>query len=93
MVREFAVNAIDHGHATRLWIAGEHHDGMVSFSVRDNGCGFDLGAAPGPRQGHFGLQGVRERLDKLSGNLEIRSEPGKGTKVSIRFRIQGEGHE
>ena len=92
MVREFAVNAIDHGHATRLWIAGEYHNGTVSFSVRDNGCGFDPTAVPGPRQGHFGLQGVQERLEKLDGNFEINSEPGKGAKVSVRFRIQREDH-
>lgn len=90
MVRELAVNAIDHGHATRLWIAGEHHDGTVSFSVRDNGRGFDPTAVPGPRQGHFGLQGIRERLEKLDGNLEIHSEPGGGTKVSVRLRMSAD---
>jgi len=89
MVRELAVNAINHGHATRLWIAGEHHDGTVSFSVRDNGCGFDPNAAPGPQQGHFGLQGVRERLEKLDGKMDIQSDPGRGTKISVRLRIQG----
>ena len=93
MVRELAVNAINHGHATRLWIAGEHHDGTVSFSVRDNGCGFDPTAVPGPRQGHFGLQGIRERMEKFDGNLDIHSEPDGGTKVNIRLRIKGDDHE
>ena len=93
MVRELAVNAINHGHASRLWIAGEHHDGTVSFSIRDNGCGFDPTAVPGPQQGHFGLQGIRERLEKLDGNLEIHSEPGGETKVCVRLRIQEQEHE
>jgi len=92
MVRELVVNAITHGQAKHIWIAGEHHDGRVSFSVRDNGCGFDQNVAPGPRQGHFGLQGVRERLDKLDGTLDIQSIPGKGTKINVHLHIQGEEH-
>lgn len=89
MIRELAVNAINHGRATRLWIAGEHHNDIVSFSVRDNGCGFDPTTIPGPQQGHFGLQGIRERLEKFDGNLTIHSNPEGGTKVNIRLCIKG----
>ena len=81
--RELVVNAVRHGKATQIWIAGECSDGHVSFSVRDNGCGFDPDAAPGVREGHFGLQGIRERVRAAKGNIKVESCAGKGAKITI----------
>lgn len=83
IVRELAVNAVRHGRATHLRIAGEHHDGTISFSVRDDGCGFDPATAPGPAEGHFGLLGIRERLETFGGTLDIQSTPGAGTRATV----------
>ncbi len=88
IVRELVVNAIRHGRATHIWIAGEYHDGRITFSVRDNGCGFDTAAAPGPLDGHFGLQGVRERVKETGGTVDIASAPGTGTKATISIKIE-----
>jgi len=85
MTRELVVNAIRHGGAAHVWIAGECSDGHIAFSVRDDGCGFDPAAAPGPHEGHFGLQGVRERVRAVKGSVEVESAPGRGTKVTIRL--------
>ena len=59
-----------------------YEDGKLLFSVKDDGCGFDAENAPGPEAGHFGLQGVQERIEAIGGTLEIQSGQGKGTKVS-----------
>ena len=83
MTRELVVNAVRHGKATQIWIAGECSDGHVSFSVRDNGCGFDPDAAPGVREGHFGLQGIRERVRAAKGTIKVESGAGKGAKITI----------
>ena len=83
IVRELVVNAIRHGGAKSVKVAGECHGGTISFSVRDDGRGFDPATAPGPGQGHFGLQGVRERLDKFNGSLTVDSRPGRGTRMSV----------
>ena len=40
-------------------------------------------AAPGPMQGHFGLQGIRERIKEFGGAIAVESTPGHGTKVTI----------
>jgi len=83
IVRELAVNAVRHGHATEIRIAGEDDGGCVRFSVKDNGCGFDPTDCPGSSQGHFGLMGVRERIQNFKGTLSIDSRTGQGTKVSV----------
>ena len=55
----------------------------LRFSIRDDGCGFAPADAPGISQGHYGLQGIRERIDRLGGSLDISSSKGRGTDVTI----------
>ena len=93
IIRELVVNAIRHGHATEVKVAGEYHGNTISFSVRDNGCGFSQGNAPGPEQGHFGLLGIRERLKEFSGSFNIESAPGKGTKATVKLTIERDSYE
>ena len=90
IIRELATNAIRHGGATGIWIAGSIDGETLLFSVRDDGCGFDFNLAPGIADGHFGLQGIRERLDLMDGDMTVESSPGKGTKVAIAIRIPTE---
>ena len=84
-VRELVANAIRHGHAGKVAVAGCMDDGKVVFSVSDDGCGFNPEECPGVAQGHFGLQGIRERLRRCNGEMRIESAPGKGTKITIRM--------
>ena len=92
IVRELVTNAVRHGKATSVKVAGCLEDDRLLFSVTDNGCGFDPDAAPGVEQGHFGLQGIAERTEQLNGEMKITSSPGKGTKalVSIVLHHKGE---
>ena len=86
IVRELVSNAIRHGRAATVAIAGTLDDGKLRFSVTDDGCGFDLAAAPGIAEGHFGLQGIRERVNQFGGEIGIDSQTGKGTRVKIWIR-------
>ena len=87
IVRELVVNAIRHGHAHSIKIAGSRTDGRVLFSVRDDGDGFDTTTAPGIAEGHFGLQGIRERLRLLGGELTVESRPHEGTRAMASFEL------
>ena len=86
MVRELVVNAIRHGHAQHIKIDGRCESGSVSFTVADDGCGFDPESRPDFRDGHFGLHGIMERLDRLNGDLSIDSAPGHGARITITVR-------
>lgn len=87
IVRELVANAIRHGAASRIWVAGVEDGGQLRFSVRDDGRGFDPRRRPGPREGHFGLAGIHERLSAMGGSYSIDSEPGKGTRVCVTLNI------
>ena len=83
IIRELVINAIRHGGATSVRVSGAIADNRLAFTVTDNGRGFDPAACPGVTEGHFGLQGIRERLRGHSGSLEIDSAPARGTRVTI----------
>ena len=87
IVRELVVNAVRHGKATAVKVAGECHNETISFSVQDNGNGFDPSNAAGPTTGHFGLQGIRERIAGFRGNMTIDTAPGHGTRISIILNL------
>jgi signal transduction histidine kinase len=91
VVRELTINAVRHGAATEIKVAGCLDGDSLLFSVRDNGRGFDPAAAPGMREGHFGLQGIRERIEALEGTVEIESAAGRGTKVSVSIPLPPSG--
>jgi signal transduction histidine kinase len=84
-IRELAVNALRHGKATDIKVAGALEGEHLICSVSDNGCGFDPVSAPGVLQGHFGLQGIRERINALGGEFTIESKPGEGVKAKIKI--------
>ena len=93
ILRELATNAVRHGGATAIRIAGSIEGDRLHFSVRDNGSGFDPAAAPGMEEGHFGLQGIRDRVDALEGDVTIDSVRGRGTKVTVALHVPQERKE
>ena len=85
VIRELVLNAIRHGGATSVNITGRADGDRIICSVTDNGCGFDPRNSPGVLQGHFGLQGIAERVEQLGGDVTIDSAPGSGTKVELEI--------
>ena len=90
IIRELVVNAVRHGGATRVRVAGSIEGGKLVFSVKDNGCGFDPENAPGSREGHYGLLGIRERVESFNGEFSIESSLGKGTRATVSIWTKSE---
>jgi nitrate/nitrite-specific signal transduction histidine kinase len=62
-------------------------DATVRVTVRDDGRGFD----PIAHTDGFGLLGMRERVELLSGTLEVKSSPGEGTTINATFPTRDRG--
>jgi len=83
VIQEAIHNAMHHAQAETIDVSVvfDAATGSITAEVRDSGLGFDRATAAGPAQGHFGLQGMRERMERLNGHLSIESRPGGGTTV------------
>jgi signal transduction histidine kinase len=84
IVQEALTNATKHGQAKRAVVEIHEDDSDIHVSVRDDGSGFD----PHEDTTGFGLLGIRERVQLLSGTLRIASAPGEGTTVTASFPSQ-----
>ncbi|WP_245665043.1 sensor histidine kinase [Actinoplanes subtropicus] len=74
--------------ATRVGITLSYMDHETALDIRDDGPGFDLG-----RPGGYGLIAMRQRIEALSGTLQIESEVGGGTGISACLPWKGSAHE
>jgi signal transduction histidine kinase len=75
-------NACAHSNATRLEVGLEYSQDL-SVRIRDNGVGIDPSVLDHGRDGHFGLQGIRERAARIKGKLTVVSSPNSGTEVTL----------
>src|SRR5262249_8760095 len=87
IVQEAVNNILKHSAATEATVVVKRLAATVSMSIRDNGRGFDAGAAQSSDShdvGH-GLNGIQERVRILGGTLVIDSRPGSGASLSIEI--------
>ena len=87
IIRELVSNAIRHGKASALRIEGHLQGDGLLFSVADDGCGFDPDAAAGANEGHFGIEGIRERIKRLGGKFTLKSAPGNGCTATATIPL------
>jgi signal transduction histidine kinase len=75
-------NACTHSGGDRLEISLEYgHD--LTLRVSDNGVGVDAATIERGKSGHFGLQGMRERAERIGARLTLVGEPGARTTVTV----------
>ncbi len=87
-------NASAHSKASRLHV-GLKYGQNLAISVGDNGVGIPESIINGGTDGHYGLQGMRERAARIGGKLRIVSSVDSGTEVSLvipgRIAFRGTG--
>jgi signal transduction histidine kinase/ligand-binding sensor domain-containing protein len=86
IAREALRNAVNHSQARRIETEVAYSSNLFRLRIRDDGKGMDSDVKNrGERIGHWGLEGMRERAERLGGELEVWSEPGAGTEVELRI--------
>lgn len=95
IIQESLNNVVKHSRASEAHVAVHSRERHVDITIRDNGQGFvptasNAGTAD---RGGFGLTGIAQRVDMLSGTHTIESSPGRGTMVTVRLahRSHGDG--
>jgi signal transduction histidine kinase len=83
VTQEALTNVAKHAHAARVWVWLGAENGLVRLRVRDDGVGFDPATLASSafslvQRGHFGLAGMRERVEMVGGRLLVdRVEPDR----------------
>lgn len=92
-VQPLVENAIKHGLCKKIeggtvWVRSYETADSYVVEVEDNGIGFDINALENQNTEHtsIGLNNIRFRVTALSGgDMEIKSSPGEGARVTLRF--------
>ena len=86
-IAQEALNNVVHHAKAKHAIISIRFEKEVSLEVVDDGIGFVVPKSPTDfaPSGHFGLLGIRERADLIGAKLEVQSETGRGTRVSVRL--------
>ena len=85
VVQEAVRNAARHSRAEHLEVALVHEGALLVARVHDDGVGWDRRAAPDPT--HFGLRGMATLVAEAGGRLDVRTEPGEGTTVTMELIV------
>jgi signal transduction histidine kinase/ligand-binding sensor domain-containing protein len=88
IVQESLSNIVKHSQSTRARIEVLNDGQAVTIVIEDNGRGFARTSDGDPRKRGLGLVGMAERARVLGAKHEIRSAPGKGTKLTIKLAVQ-----
>ncbi len=85
IIQEALRNVWRHSSATSAKITVVFTDNKTKITVHDNGKGFTLAGKVGDlaKHGKLGLAGMQERVQLLGGTMQVQSEPGKGTTITV----------
>ncbi|HYN88718.1 MAG TPA: GAF domain-containing sensor histidine kinase [Ardenticatenaceae bacterium] len=86
IAQEALSNLRTHARAHNVWLTLRRVGDHVILAIEDDGVGFDPDDPPGA--GHFGLQGMNERVHLLGGEMRLSSSLGAGTKIEVKVPLE-----
>jgi GAF domain-containing protein len=84
-IQEALMNVRKHAQVNEAIIRLEREGQQVRLSVEDQGQGFDATQRKQEGVSNFGLQIMRERIEKVGGRMEIKTAPGQGTQIILTY--------
>ncbi|HEX9840013.1 MAG TPA: histidine kinase, partial [Anaerolineales bacterium] len=87
-VRELLFNVVKHSGTLKANLTFEQMDGKANIIVSDGGKGFESEEMMGDRKTAHGLSRMRDRLFLLGCTLKVKSQPNKGTDITIEAPIK-----
>jgi len=86
IIQEALANVITHARAKNVWLTMRKVRGQLIVSIKDDGRGFLFGQNGNvPMKRGLGLSTMQERTKLLQGQMDIDSQPGKGTVVRLEI--------
>ena len=85
IIQELLNNIVKHAQASEALVQVMRQEDRLSITVEDNGKGFDPTSVSATHGA--GLNNVRSRVDYLKGEMDLRSEPGKGCSIHIECNL------
>jgi len=83
VVREAIYNSVRHGHPQHIQLDLAFENDGCRVKVSDDGTGFDAQKSGSSHNGHYGLLGMKERVERIGGQLNVSSRIGDGTEVAF----------
>jgi len=90
LIEEAANNARKHAQAPMIKVKVSLEQSSVVVRIMDNGKGFDVNkmTVGYETRSSYGMINMSDRAESIQGTLDVRSEPGKGTTISVRIPVQ-----
>lgn len=85
VIREGVYNAVLHGKPSHVFVHLHYGKDELTAEVADNGTGFEFGTEPRDGKPHYGIAGMRERIERLHGKIEWNSTLGVGTTIHLEL--------
>ena len=85
VAREAVYNSMLHGRPEHVNVDLAYSSRGLALDLHDDGCGFDPTAVENENGHHFGLRGMRERIERSGGKFRLTSAPGRGVQIEVRL--------
>lgn len=83
VAREAIYNALFHARPSNVQVQLSFLRQQLVMRIYDDGCGFDPGTLSRNNENHYGLLGMRERVERLGGKFHLWSAHGQGTRIEV----------